>query len=370
MFVLSAGVANATTVSSGGFLTINKGGSGSATHLLGGNETVSGAEIGDFIESGGLQRVLAPGKATSSRIDSGGLLAVFSGGTASGATVNSGGTMLVAAGGVVVGVTTNPGAVVSNAGIVKANSSLSAVIGAVTNANIIEALGSGAVVKILGSIIGTGPGTILASGSGAHVELNNGATISGGKLQTQAGGEIDVGFGILSGTTIALGSIIDIKEGGELLLAGRIANLGRISALASANQTSLAISGAVVLSGGGMVSLSPSIHNAIFAAASGATLSNVGNTIAGAGFIGQGGNLAWVNKGTINANTASSLILAAKTVNAGKLEATASGGTLLIVSAVSNTSTGTILASGSGAHVDLAGTTIFGGPFRPPAPAQ
>ena len=132
---------------------------------MGGNETVSGAEIGDFIESGGLQRVLAPGKATSSTIDSGGLLAVFSGGTASGATVNSGGTMLVAAGGVVVGVTTNPGAVVSNAGIVKANSSLSAVIGgAVTNANIIEALGSGAVVKILGSIIGTGPGTIFGVG--------------------------------------------------------------------------------------------------------------------------------------------------------------------------------------------------------------
>ena len=142
----------------------------------------------------------------------------------------------------------------------------------------------------------------MASGSGAHVELNNGATISGGKLQTQAGGEIDVGFGILSGTTIALGSIIDIKAA-KLLLAGRIANLGPDLSLGNgANQTSLAISGAVVLSGGGTVSLSPSIHNAIFAAASGATLSNVGNTIAGAGFIGQGGNLALVNKGTINAN--------------------------------------------------------------------
>jgi hypothetical protein len=55
----------------------------------------------------------------------------------------------------------------------------------VTNANTIEALGSGAVVKILGSITDTG--TVLASGNGARVELDGGAVISGGKLQTLAG---------------------------------------------------------------------------------------------------------------------------------------------------------------------------------------
>jgi hypothetical protein len=99
--------------------------------------------------------------------------------------------------GVVAGVTINTGAVVSNAGIVKANSALSAVIGGVvTNANTIEALGSGAVVKILGSITDTG--TVLASGNGAHIVLN-GAVISGGKLQTLAGGRIDATFGLLSG---------------------------------------------------------------------------------------------------------------------------------------------------------------------------
>ena len=41
------------------------------------------------------------------------------------------------------------------------------------------------------NISNTGTGTILASGSGAHVVLNPGAVISGGKLQTLAGGEID-----------------------------------------------------------------------------------------------------------------------------------------------------------------------------------
>ena len=363
MFVLSGGVANVTTVSSGGFLTINKGGSGSSSQLSGGTETVSGTEIRDFIESGGSQRVAAPGKTISATVDSAGTLAVLSGGTASAATVNNGGTLLVAGGGVVVGVTTNQSAVVSNAGIVKANSSLSAVIGgAVTNTNTIEALGSGAVVKILGSI--TGPGVVLASGSGALVELDGGM-ISGGKLQTQAGGQIAVNFATLSGATIASGSIVDINNNAALALAGRIANSGLISALGSSFPTNIAISGAVVLSGGGKVSLSPSANNHIVSAGSGATLSNVNNTIAGAGFIGFGGNLALVNSGTINANTVSTLFLNASTINAGKLEATASGGTLLVISTVSNTGTGTILASGTGAHVQLdGGATILGGKLQ------
>jgi hypothetical protein len=87
------------------------------------------------------------------------------------------------------------------------------------------------------------------------------------------------------------------------------------------------ISGAVVLSGGGKVSLSANQNNRIVSAGSGATLSNVNNTIAGAGAI---GNLALVNSGTINANTVSTLFLNASTINAGKLEATTSGGSLIL----------------------------------------
>ena len=92
-------------------------------------------------------------------------------------------------------------------------------------------------------------------------------------------------------------------------------------------------------------------------------MSNVNNTIAGAGFIG-GGGLAVVNSGTINANTVSTLFLNANTINAGKLEATASGGTLILGANISNTSTGTILASGSGAQVDFHNATILGGKLQ------
>ena len=104
MFVLSAGVASATTVSSGGVLTINKGGSESASQLLGGTGAISGIDTGDFIEGGGSQRVLAGGKPSAPRsTGAGGLLALLSG-TASAAIVNSGGNMSIAAGGVVAGI--------------------------------------------------------------------------------------------------------------------------------------------------------------------------------------------------------------------------------------------------------------------------
>jgi hypothetical protein len=121
--------------------------------------------------------------------------------------------------------------------------------------------------------------------------------------------------------------------------------------LGSPSFATLAISGAVVLSGGGKVSLSPSGNNQIVAATPGAILSNVNNTIAGAGTI---GGAAVVNSGTINANTVSTLFLNASTINAGKLEATASGGTLLLLGAnISNTGSGTILASAAARTLSL-----------------
>src|SRR5262249_51207985 len=144
------------------------------------------------------------------------------------------------------------------------------------------------------------------------------------KVQTQAGGEIDVFSGSLSGVTVASGSLVEIQDGGTLALAGRINNLGLISALGNSQPTSLAISGAVVLSGGGQVALSPNGNNHIVAVSSGATLSNVNNAIAGGGIIGLGGNLALVNSGTINANRAVELQLTGggSAVNAGTIEAT------------------------------------------------
>jgi autotransporter passenger strand-loop-strand repeat protein len=341
-----SGVASSTTVGSRGLQNVDAFGTAFGTTVSsGGLQSVhsAGKTSGTILNPFGQEDVGPFGLAVSTTVNSGATLTISSGGTTSGATIGNGGKMFVSAGGVAADVTLNFGAVTSNAGIIKANSSATAVVGGVvTNANTIEALGSGALVQIFASVTGSGSGTILAVGIGARVELN-GATISGGKLQTKSGGRIDVDVGVLSGATIVSGSVVDIGDADTLTLVGSAVNSGVISMLGSANPATLAISGAVVLSGGGKMLLGSGGNNRIVAAAGGATLSNVNNTIAGAGNIGPGGNLT--------------------VVNAGSLEGTTSG-TLFLNTNISNTSTGVILASGVAARVGLNGATISGGKLQ------
>ena len=118
------------------------------------------------------------------------------------------------------------------------------------------------------------------------------------------------------------------------------------------------------LTGGGKVVLSADTHNRIVGNGPGETLSNVNNTIAGAGTIG-GGQLALVNSGTINANTAAALTIDTggnTIVNTGLMETTAAGG-LDIKSDVSN---GGTLAASAGllkleGSVTGSGTTVIAG---------
>jgi hypothetical protein len=234
---------------------------------------------------------------------------------------------------------------------------------------------------------------LLASGASARVDLS-GATISGGKLQTVSGGVIEtVGdVNVLSRGTITSGSLIKVNDGTELRLAGLIANSGTISVGGSSSATELSIDATSVgatLSGGGKVILSPSGMNSIEAGFANTPFTNINNTIAGAGQIGIGNNeLLLTNSGTINANTASALIIETgpdQVVNAGILEATSTGGlfidsnvlnsktiqalgtsAVVVISGVTitNTASGVILASGSGAHIDLAGAAISGGKLQ------
>ena len=244
---------------------------------------------------------------------------------------------------------------------------------------------------VLGGTVANGSaGVILASGASARVDLN-GATISGGKLQTLSGGVIETvaDNNVLSRGTITSGSLVKINDGTELRLAGLIANSGTISLGGIINGAELYIdpsSAGATLSGGGKVILSPSGENSILAGFADTPFININNTIAGAGRIGIGDiELVLINSGTINANTAVALTIETgpnQVINAGILEATSTGrlaidsnvlnsktiealGTsaAVIVSGVTitNTASGVVFASGSGAHVDLDGATVSGG---------
>src|SRR4029078_379273 len=92
------------------------------------------------------------------------------------------------------------------------------------------------------------------------------------------------------------------------------------------------------LGGGGQVTLSDSGDNVISGTLDSVTLTNVDNTIAGAGQLGAG-HMILINEGTIIATGTNSLEIDTGTntiVNSGTLEATGSGG-LVIDSNVENT---------------------------------
>jgi len=153
-------------------------------------------------------------------------------------------------------------------------------------------------------------------------------------------------------------------NGGAFTAGGTLDNTGLIALAAASGRTSLLVSGPLTLGGHGTVALGNSYENLIEGVASGAVLTNIDNTIAGAGDLG-GGNLDLVNQaaGIVDASASISLILdtgSGTAVNAGLIEATGSGGLTIRDTSVDGSSGGVILA-GSGSHVGLQGADLIGG---------
>ena len=91
---------------------------------------------------------------------------------------------------------------------------------------------------------------------------------------------------------------ITVSDGATLPLQGAIDNTGVIALNSAGDVTNLQITGGgVTLEGGGELTLSDSHANVIFGTTATTTLTNVDNTISGAGQIGVGdGNLTLVNR--------------------------------------------------------------------------
>ena len=128
------------------------------------------------------------------------------------------------------------------------------------------------------------------------------------------------------------------------------------------------------MSGGGLIELPADGFASFGPVSSGTVLSNIDNTIAGAGFIEDFSSLfTLVNGGVIVGSVAGQSlqisIASNAVVNSGTLEATTSGGSnggglSIGGTIISNTSTGVILASGSGALVTLNSCIINGGTLK------
>jgi hypothetical protein len=167
-------------------------------------------------------------------------------------------------------------------------------------------------------------------------------------------------------TTVNPGTM-QIGDGSHLPLSGTINNTGTIELSSTGDETNLQIiDHGITLEGAGQVVLSDSAGNTIVGTSPYVTLTNVDNTISGAGQIGAG-TLTLVNEGTIDASGTNSLTIdtgANAVTNSGTLEASGAGG-LIVQSNIVNdgfvwanggsvtvegnvTGSGTALISGSG----------------------
>jgi hypothetical protein len=147
-----------------------------------------------------------------------------------------------------------------------------------------------------------------------------------------------------------------IGDGATLPLGGTVDNTGAIALNSTGDESDLEIlAQGATLQGGGQIALSDNSANVIYGSDASVLLTNVDNTVTGAGQIGQG-QLALTNEaaGLIDATGANALVIdtGANTIsNAGTLEATGAGG-LVIASALTNS--GTLWANGGDVTAEAA----------------
>jgi YVTN family beta-propeller protein len=241
--------------------------------------------------------------------------------------------------------------------------------GGFLNQGMLEATVGGTLV-VSSSTINNAAGTIKVNGATSTVQFVNGATIQGGTLATANNGVLTIPSGnsiILDGITQGSLNITGTYVGANntnTLLKGTINNSGAIQVNAAANNTLLSITGTVSLTGGGMVMLTETGTGGSAAIQQNgtSTLTNVSNSLQGAGVIGWNG-LNVVNQGTINANLPAegTLTINGGFTNAGLLEATV-GGTLVLSSSTISNGAGTINVNGATSTVQFVnGATIQGG---------
>ena len=233
----------------------------------------------------------------------------------------------------------------------------------------LEASGGG-ILQLNGITVNNAGGNITAN-SGSTVQLFGNTTIQGGTLNNSGGtlgtpannvatldGSTGAGAVTINGTYLS-----DVNS--DTFVAGTINNNNnfQLNGGGGANAV-LGLNANTTLQGGGTVTLSTASGggNAIIQQQVGSlTLTNVNNTIQGAGIIGNGG-LALVNQATINANSSGQTLLldgSGGITNTGALLGS-NGGVLQIDGITVNNAGGNITAN-TGGTVQLFGTADIQG---------
>ena len=221
-------------------------------------------------------------------------------------------------------------------GVINANQTTALIVGTganiITNTGTMEGTGTGGLV-LSNTIFNNAGGTIEAVGAGAHgrpaKRLHRRWHPDHVRRRCHPERSIEPARSMASPRARSTNSgLIQLNDNTLLSLVGVINNTGTISEAASSkgsSSTVLRLMGDTTLQGGGNVVMSNNASNQIFGNNGAFHLTNVDNTIAGAGVIGGGANMILVNqaKGVINANQKTSLTVRTDAniiTNAGTME--------------------------------------------------
>jgi hypothetical protein len=266
----------------------------------------------------------------------------------------------------IVGATTitNPGTIEANGGTLTIDSAVT-----FTNSGTLEAVND-STLNLISTIVTDSATGVTIAGAGSHINLQNSSllqhtvsTTVGGEIDTVSGNnKIDTSNGPddVSGRVNNAGTLAVTDDSSlTLISAAYINNTGTIELNSTGHNTTLYIDqGFAGFDGSGNVTLSDNTHNIIAATSSGQQLTNLNNTISGAGEIGRGG-LVLVNNGVIDANGQNALKLDPLTLtNTGTLEAT-NGAALLITGTTVTNFTGSVLNPVNGT-IAATGTNLSG----------
>ena len=222
-----------------------------------------------------------------------------------------------------------------------------------------------------GTVPGASDDAILnAKGAAFDVTASTSETVKSIQLASNATLDVEARtFTATAGTGSGVNAgLIRIHDNAFFAVGGGVKNTGTIALDSGGSQTAMILDANTTLNGGGQVTLSDNPNNLIEGAAAGDALTNVDNTISGAGQLGAG-QMTLINEanGVIDATGTNALVLDTSgelATNAGLIEATGTGGLLLQSTTVANGAKGVIEANGAGSHVDLGTATIEGGTLK------
>ncbi|MDP3613796.1 MAG: hypothetical protein Q8R98_18300, partial [Rubrivivax sp.] len=234
-------------------------------------------------------------------------------------------------------------------------------LGSATNNNLIRA--DAATFRVAQTQLNQGASGVVSAINGGQVSFVDAASVNGGTFATASGGQLVVG----SSQLIGIGNVnntgtFTVQNNGSVNLNGTLANNGVFNLQSGGNVTALRANGNQSITGTGVINLSNAAANTVRGVVAGDSLTlGSGQTLQGAGNIGDGQNFGFTNNGTVLGNLSNALTLDSTGAVTNNNLVRADAGTVVITGTNFGQGAGGVLSAINGGVVELIGSSVISG---------